>query len=86
MRQSGNVKNGTGLEIERMAQDRIEDRQFVSALCASGRDEDWLFKIIIWECENIKVINVKDLNCKNIDTNFCDTLKLNGLLPLVLKF
>jgi hypothetical protein len=28
--------NRTGLEIERMAQDRIEWRQFVSALCASG--------------------------------------------------
>jgi hypothetical protein len=32
--------NRTGLEIERMEQDRIEWRQFVSALCASGCDED----------------------------------------------
>jgi hypothetical protein len=30
----------TGLEIERTAQDRIEWRQFVSVLCASGCDEN----------------------------------------------
>ena len=33
-------ENRTGLNIENMVQDRIEWRQFVSALCASGRDED----------------------------------------------
>jgi hypothetical protein len=32
--------NRTDLEMERMAQDQIEWRQFVSALCASGLDED----------------------------------------------
>jgi hypothetical protein len=40
IRQSGKGPNRTGLEIERMAQDRIEWHQFVSALCASGHDED----------------------------------------------
>jgi hypothetical protein len=32
--------NGMGLEIKRMPQDRIKWRQFVSALCTSGPDED----------------------------------------------
>jgi hypothetical protein len=36
----GKGANRTGLEIEKMAQDHIKWRQFVSALCAPGCEED----------------------------------------------